>query len=277
MKLYGILHRLADGKLTVMAPRMLKVSIGLGKGKDLHVHIGPTGKWLLTAGGKVTPFDSMDACQAAYQEVAATAPERKAPKKLPYFTFTRPGLNGQEPDFNAIAAHGSMPKEIDVVVGGTLDQIFRPEMQMWSTRELQCKGDGLTGERLMSLAKTDAEKALVKPGEQRFQVKPCFADGCKFSQGDNPACKPHASFFFQLVAYPLAGGTASYDTTGYAGIKALGGVLENLENSIPGEGVDGMVFTMGLRSYTPRKGSGVAYHATLRPAKTLLAESSHRS
>lgn len=258
MKLFGILHSSVDGSLSVRPPKGTRLSIGLGKGKDIHVHIGPTGKWLLTLGSKVTPFDTREQCEEAYAKAAPTAPERKAPKKLPYFTFTHAGANGQEPDFDAIEVHGSMPTALPVVVYGTRDQIFQPEMNMWSTRELTCKGDGLVGHRL---AKTDAEKALPLV-ERRYEVRPCFADGCKFAQGDNPACKPHAALYFQLAKYPT-GIAASYETTGFAGIKAIGGVME--QTIADGEVVEGKAYEMGIRAYVPRKGSGTAYHVTLRP------------
>jgi hypothetical protein len=269
MKLFGILHAV-DGSLAVRQQKQIKVSIGLGKGKDVHVHINPLGKWMLTIGGKVTEFKTREECQEAYTKLAPNAPERKAPKKLPYFTFTRPGQTGQEPDFGAIAAHGPMPKEIDVVVFGELDDIWRPAMQKWGKNELQCYGDGLTGHRLVQLARTAEEKAAVVAGERYFSVKPCFAEGCKISQGDNPECKPHAEFFFQLALYPVVGGSSGYSTTGFEGIKALGGVLETA--SLQGDLKSGMVWTMGLRQYVPRKGSGAAWHATLRDAGRVDAE-----
>jgi len=269
MKLYGVLHNLEDGKLTVRQPKLLKVAIGLGaKCKDVHVHIGPTGDWILTVGGKLTKLANKVTCVEAYRQALASAPERRAPKKLPYFTFTRPGPEGYEPDFDAIEAHGPMPKEIEIALYGTLDEIFRPEYQQWGTRELQCHGDGAKAQRLATLARTPEEKARCVEGQRYFPIEGCCLGGCKAAQGDTPACKPHASFYFQLVNFPVTGGSISYDTTGYAGIKALGSVLENC--IVAGESVDGMLFTMGLKAYVPRKGSGTAYHATLRPVATSV-------
>lgn len=273
MKLFGILHDPATGSLAVRATKMLKVSIGLGKGKDVHVHINPLGKWMLTIGGKVTEFVNQELCQEAYTKLSPNAPERKAPKKLPYFTFTHPGPNGQEPDFGAIAAHGPMPKEIDVIVSGPLDSFWRPAMNKWGKNELQCYGDGMTGNRLITLASTAAEKATAAmqvAGARYFPVSPCFVGGCPKSKGDNPECKPHGEFFFQLAGYPLVGGTAGYSPTGYEGIKALGGVLETADTD--GELVSGMVWTMGLKQYIPRRGSGAAWHATLRSAGVVAAD-----
>lgn len=77
-----------------------------------------------------------------------------------------------------------------------------------------------------------------------------------------PKCKPHGEFFFQLKNYPVTGGSAGYTTTGYVGIKAIGGVLE----SALGDGTvaEGLVMQMGLKQYTPAPGRGAAWHVTLR-------------
>src|SRR4051812_33354262 len=92
-KLYGITHEL-DGTPRTKQVRVLKVGIGVPVGKDVHVYINAENKWVIVTGiynqkreEKVERFDTKDEAWKHYVAARKTAPERKYPRKLGYFTF----------------------------------------------------------------------------------------------------------------------------------------------------------------------------------------------
>src|SRR5579859_173504 len=135
--LFGLTHT-PDGAPIVRESKILKVGIGLPKGRSLHVwmHRTATGDvtWRLTRGFKkdesaakqsTLEFKTRAEVEAAFTKHLPGAPICNYPRKLSYFTFTRPtmmdlGGGGQEeifvPDFEAIECHGATPTEIDVVM-----------------------------------------------------------------------------------------------------------------------------------------------------------------
>lgn len=265
MKLYGILTG-TDGSSLIRATRNVKVSIGLlggpsGATKDIHVFIAPTGEWKVQAGMKTATLKTRAEAEAAYGRALAVAPARKAPRKLPYFTFTRQAADGtQEPDFGAIEAHGAMPTRVPIALfGSTEEDVCTARFQFWTKTSLQCEGDGRDFRRLATLAKTPEEKALIRAGERYFTVRDgcwCFAE-CPFWGKE---CHPHVELRFQLVKYPLVGGSAGYASTSFKTTRTLGGQVTEIFGANPG-GVHGLVVTMEMLPYQVRQGK--AYYVRL--------------
>lgn len=269
MKLYGLLHD-KSGKSSVRPPRSLKVSIGLPVGPDVHVFISPLGKWTVKVAGKTTAYALRREAEAAYAEAAKTAPARKFPSKLPYFTFTEPAADGsQTPEFGAIEACGPIPTQLDIVLSGMADDIFDAAQEMWRRGALLCRGDGIDANRSVSMAATEEEKAYVAahPNARTFPiVDGCRAStrGCPYSVGagnDPPACKPKCDLRFQLAAYPLIGGEASYSSTSHKTIKAIGVVVEKTAEQL-GEPLQ-VECQIYVRQYMAK--TGKAWYVGLRP------------
>ncbi len=87
---------------------------------------------------KIERFDKRDDAVKFYRASLKTAPERKYPQKLPYFTFTKLGAdNIFHPEFNITEAHGSIPTEISIVF--TDDRPLVSQLQMWSASQLQAR------------------------------------------------------------------------------------------------------------------------------------------
>jgi hypothetical protein len=170
--LFGITHT-PEGAPIIRERRVLKVGIGLPKGRGLNVWLHNDKKWYFRMAVKrngrtefetcVNPYVPVPQGQQPQQSFTRKEAERfyrenikKAemvsyPRKLGYFTFTRPVLQDDgtevfEPDFEAIEAHGPSPTEIDIVFLD--DNPFDGAYQMWSTTELRCKGDGVIARRV---------------------------------------------------------------------------------------------------------------------------------
>ena len=143
----GLTHE-EDGTPRVRVPKLLKVGIGLPRGPALNVFIHNDGKWWFRMGkyanGKmafttVAKLDNRQQAESFYHENVGKADVCKYPRKLSFFTFTRPtiteaGTEIFEPDFEAIEASGVMPTEIDVVFMD--NDPFQGAYQMWSQTEL---------------------------------------------------------------------------------------------------------------------------------------------
>jgi hypothetical protein len=272
--LFGLTHN-PDGSLIIRESKILKVGIGQPKGAALSVWTqrDPSGNlaWKLTRGysnddgpNKKTTisFATRGEAEAAFAKALPNAPTCKYPRKLPYFSFTRPAMvDGAEvfvPDFEAIEAHGPTPTEIDVVMLD--DEPFDGAFQMWSSSELRCKGDGVHAMRVVKLATTDEQRALAKLAEDAgLRTYPiengCATCGCPFALAtmrngkEQPAeCKPGADLKFQLAFSLRVGGVAYFHTSGRRSIQQLFSALQRIK-SLTGGRLVGIPLKMVLRPY----------------------------
>jgi hypothetical protein len=269
--LFGITHT-PDGAPIIREPRVLKVGIGIPKGRGLNVWIQPDGTWALRLARKgqdgrpvfkTATAQTRAEAEKLYREHYPNAAMVPYPQKLSYFTFTRPvlqddGVEVFEPDFEAIEAHGPTPREIDIVFLD--DNAFDAAYQMWSTSELQCKGDGVTARRVLSLAANDEEKALAerakKEGDKYFPIiNGCAMDKCSYrdpvikGNKEYPSpCKPGGDLKFQLASNIRVGGTAYFHSTGYRSISQIFSSLERIK-ALTGGRLAGIPLKMVLRPY----------------------------
>ena len=213
-KFFGVTHA-EDGSLTAKVPRVVKVSMGLPKGKDIHVRMAPDNTWIIQVGEKRHTAATKDAAITLYNEQLAKAGERKFPKKISYYTFTQTGASGdQEPAFDLIERFGCMPTDVNIVfLTNATSQIFESCMKMYSKSKLLCYGNGIDALRVNELARTAAERALVIVGEKYFPITGgCSERGCPYSLETQkngkpvaPECKPSGTFRFQVAAAPMLG------------------------------------------------------------------------
>lgn len=259
-KMYGLTHT-PDGKPIVREPRTIKVGIGLLKGKEIHVYMDLSRKWVVQVGKEVKRFDSKLEARKHYRASKPNAPERRYPSRLPYFTFSHMGPDGYfEPDWEIIEAHGPIPTELDVVF--VRDDPFQYSYQLWTATEKKCDGDGINAMRIISMANSAAERKLAEQaaqeGERAFPiVNGCWTRGCPYAQpqGDKPSpCRPHGRLRFQLLNSPVLGGTAEFLTSGFRSIQQIFSCLE-IFRSVSGGGnpdvgyVAGIPLKMVLRPY----------------------------
>lgn len=259
--LYGLTHTL-EGVPIVREVRSVKVGIGLPKGRAMHVWIEEDGQWCIQAGERLTKFGSREEAKAFYDGTKASAPERKYPARLAYFTFTNVSADGLfEPDFEAIEHHGPKPREIDIVF--LREDPFNASYQMWTAAELKCEGDGRDARRVVTMGTVEPEYREVaaeamRNGEKYFEIQSgCRLFNCPYAQGDGnkpPLCKPHGRLTFQLVHSPRLGSTAYFDTTGFRSVSqifsSLQIFLEMSGRGDPEQGhVAGIPFKMVLRPY----------------------------
>lgn len=247
-RLYGITHDTRTGEAIVRVPRFVTVRIGQAAGPDLFVYIDPNqGKWVVKIKNPQTnayvlyPYPSKEQCRAAYADLKPKAPLRKAPTKTSYFTFVRATGDGTyEPDFDAIEAHGSLPRELDIMFVD--DTGWNAAYQMWTSKELKCFGDGLTALRVLSLARTPDQLKLAKDaadaGDRYFPILEghCYEGDCEYAKpmkGPSgrevaPPCKPHGQLKFQLLKMPRLGAIAQFDTTGKRSCGQISSCLHRL-------------------------------------------------
>lgn len=262
--LYGITHSL-DGELIIREPKVLKVGIGLPKGPALNAWMAPDGTWRLTNGYKepdkrTISFATKKECEAAFWRNLPTAKACHYPRKIPFFTFSKPTIqDGKEifvPDFDAIEAHGPAPTEIDIVLLD--DSPFSGAYQMWSSSELRCKGDGVNAMRLVTLATAEekpAADAATAAGEKYFPLEGCWTGGCPYSKEtlkdgkpQPSACKPGGDLKFQLAGNIRVGGTAYFHTTGYRSISSIFSSLHQIQG-LTGGRLRGIPLKMVLRPF----------------------------
>lgn len=256
-RMYGLTHR-PDGSAVVRVPRVVRVGIGVPMGPDLFVYtkqVNGALVWFLQSGKeKGRGFKTRAEAEHAWSELRASAEQRRAPQKLPFFTFTRQGPDGQfEPAWDEIEAHGPVPTEIDVLF--TDDDPLDASYQWWTRADLQCRGDGLNAERLVQLAQSPAEKKVAAEAQARgskyFPITECFTAGCKYARADPPQCKPHGTLRFQLVHSPRLGAVAQFDTTSWRSIGNLFGCLETLR-AVSRRGVAGIPLKLVLQPFLAR-------------------------
>ena len=162
--MFSVTHQ-EDGTPIMRESKLLKVGIGLPRGKALNVWITvQDGKrvWKVVSGyepGKMQTwsFATRQEAEACYNAKIATAPICKYPRKISFFTFSRSVMteDGETfvPDFAAIEANGPTPTEIDIILFD--DNPFTGSFQMWTTTEKKCQGDGINALRVLSMAPPD--------------------------------------------------------------------------------------------------------------------------
>lgn len=260
--MFGITHD-PDGTPIIREPKILKVGIGLPRGPACNVWMAPDNTWKIRVGfkqgeAKVYTFQSRAEAEKFYQDTINQAPVCNYPRKIGFFTFTRPvlvdGAERFEPDFPAIEAHGPTPTEIDIVFLD--DQPFTGSYQMWSSAELKCHGDGINAMRVLSMAtpeQRDLSEAAAAAGERYFPIiGGCWTCGCPYSKepdAKHPSpCKPGGDLKFQLARNIRVGGTAYFHTTGYRSIAQIFSSLFRLK-SLTGDRLVGIPLKMVLRPY----------------------------
>lgn len=272
-KLYGVLHE-PSGRPMVRQVRVLKVGIGVPTGPDVHVWIDQNHQWCVEVGtyvngkrqSQVKRLAQRADAEAFYAQQRKTAPERNAPRKLPYFTFLRTDSQGKfVHDFDTIELHGPVPSEIDIVFLN--EQAFDASFQAWSTSKLLCEGNGIDARRNVEWPQSPDERALAEQARKQNQrffpiLGDCYTAGCRFAIGDKRQCKPHGKLTFQLMNAPTLGGSCQFDTTGFRSIAQLAGSLDQIR-LMTGRG-------------NPEAGSvaGIPLKFVLRPYKVQVGDKS---
>ena len=272
-KLYGVLHE-ASGRPIVRQVRVLKVGIGVPTGPDVHVWIDPNRQWCIEVGSyvngkrqsQVKRLEQRADAEAFYAQQRKTAPDRNAPRKLPYFTFLRTDAQGKfVHDFDTIELHGPTPTETDIVFLN--ENAFDASFQAWSTSKLLCEGNGIDARRNVEWPQAPDERTLSEQARKQNQrffpiVNRCYTAGCRFATGDKRQCKPHGKLTFQLMNAPTLGGSCQFDTTGFRSIAQLAGSLDQIR-LMTGRG-------------SPEAGSvaGIPLKFVLRPYKVQVGDKS---
>ncbi len=266
-QLFGLTHN-TDGSMIVRKSKLLKVGIGIPKGPALNVWTQrqPDGSvvWKLMLGfkegaTKTATLKTRAEAEAKFNEAYSTAPICKYPRKIGYFTFTKPVMVADVerylPDFDAIEAYGPTPTEIDVVFMD--DSPFTGAYQMWSSSELRCKGDGITANRLVTLATADEKATFVTEGEKWFTPEKCWTTGCQYATGEPTLCKPGGDLTFQLASSIRIGGTAFFHTTGFRSISTIFNSLTDIA-LLTGGRLRGLPVKMCLRPFKTNHNGQVA-------------------
>lgn len=283
IKLYNITHSPESDEPIIRIPRSVKVQIGHTKGRAVHAYIDASGKWVVAVGVKKDDtkryrFTKREEAEKFYHGRPATCesitfrdvttpcdpqekhrlpdpvPQRPYPEKLPYFTFTRVGGDGESlvADFDAIEAHGSLPTEIAIMFTGQdpLDGAF----QFWQARGLGCSGDGINASCTVEyprLNPTIAAEAKAG-GFTHYNPGKCFHGGCPLVE--TKECKPHGRMNFQLVNNPRLGSRAELVTTSPKSIAQMFSAITELEAITGRLGVPivGIPLVLTLRSWKTR-------------------------
>lgn len=251
--LYGITHDPETSAAIVRVPRIYKVGIGVpAKGPDIRVFINQADKrWTIQHkpnGSSDYKFDYLGVAtgteeertkarsqaQARFKELYGKCAARRFPEKLPYFTFSRLGPDGNYyPAWEVIEAHGACPTEIDIVFNENTP--FATAYQLWGANKLKCSGDGVDARRSADFPFSQAEQKIAAEAKTRglrtFPVKGCcYVSGCpmarsqgKDSKGEDkrPECVPHGTLQFHLVRAPRLGAVSQFDTTSIRSIQNL--------------------------------------------------------
>lgn len=259
--LYGITHD-QDGNPRITEPNVIKVSIGLAKGKAINIYIDRESNWVIQTGSgqetKRKRLETKDEARREYYSLKPQVPERKYPERLPYFTFSHLVPSGEyEPDFDVIEAHGPLPTEIEIAF--IWDDPFAASYQLWTAAEKKCEGDGRDAFRINSAARTAKEKEFAAQAEQQGEkyfpiLGGCSEYGCQYcksQEGKPPLCRPLGTLKFQLINSPRLGGTAYLHTTGYQSIRQLFSSIQIFKKVAGANGhITGIPLTMTLSPYT---------------------------
>ncbi len=262
-KIFGITYDANTRLPVVRTPRVLKVGIGIPKGKAVHIFMH-NGDWIIRFGvweekdGKkklvmksvyrgnskvkdVVLSNKRADVEAWYNAHKDEAAFSNRPQKIPHFTFTRRSIvevEGKpvevfEPDFEAIEAHGDAPRRIPVVL--TSDSPLMQELAFWSATELKCHGDGILAERVVSMgsAKDDNWKEAKERGDKMFVYSPC-GKACQYLGKD---CKPMSTLNVQLAYAMRLGATAYFTSTGIVSAGQLFSSLTEISEAIHRRGM----------------------------------------
>lgn len=303
--LIGISHD-KNGLPIIRTPRVLKVGIGVPKGRACYVYTYQ-GRWIIRYGvwtqdkklvmetakgadGK-NGFATKEEAQQYYATNKSKFAESNRPQKIPFFTFTKRQVievNGKpqesfEPDFAAIEAHGDTPREIDIVFMG--ENPLYGEYQAWSATELKCHGDGLSALRLIQLGndKWPGWKEASDKKEKYFPVDECFVSGlCPYAQEggkDKLVCKPMTTLSFQLANSIRLGATAYFTTTSIKSASQLFSSLEMIKTiaAMAGSGIANTPMKLVLAPFKTNHNGiaatqyGVSLELRTQDVKTLRA------
>lgn len=246
--LKGITHQI-DGTPIIKEIKTLKISIGVPRGRAVYVYIKDK-RWMIRVGKFTADKLSMVtvngsdgqpgfATRAEVQSWFASNKESIAisnrPQKIPFFTFTKRiirEVKGKpeesfDPDFDAIEAHGEMPREIDIVFMAE-NPLFQ-QYQAWSATELKCSGDGVDAQRLIQLGNKDwpgwVEADAAK--KKTFPVTECWVSGlCPIAEKGE--CKPTSVLTFQLANDIRVGATSYFTTTSIRSAVQLASSLASI-------------------------------------------------
>lgn len=272
----GLTHT-EEGVPIIKAPRTLKVGIGIPKGRAIRVFIHPSGQWYVMKGEQkasglkeaASIFNTRAEAEAFYHAEKESAPEVTYPRRLPYFTFSKPGITAKggevyEPDFDAIEAAGPVPTEIKVVFMS--QDPFDGAYQMWSATELRCKGDGIDAERSVTFEPNNPAAIEAKAeGKRTFPILGgCWTRGCQYANGD---CKVGSSLSFQLARSVRIGGTAFFHTTGFRSTRDIFSSLEEIKTlvqMVTGRSIVGIPMSLKLRPYITKKDGKAATQYAVR-------------
>lgn len=228
-KIFGVTHDANTGAEMLRSTKELKVGIGIPQGPSLHVWLqrkagsapGDAPLWHMTKGfgatAKTAIYKDRAKAEQVFREQFESSPVCSYPRRLAYFTFSRPELVDGKlqyfPDWDAIEAHGETPTKIDILVTERFP--LSGGYAMWSRSELRCKGDGINAMRVVGMAKTPEEKiaaeACAAVGEKYFPImNGCATMGCAYFGKD---CKVGGDFRFQVIGALRIGGCAFLHTT----------------------------------------------------------------
>ena len=293
----GLTHS-REGLPIIIEDKAVKVGIGLPRGKAVDVWVDASGEWNIRQGNAASGKLTFKTVAKVKARAEAEAEFRKAyegadlcgyPRKIPYFTFTRPvmGKDGAEvyvPDWDAMEAysfadpqHPGAPTEIDIVFLSA--EPFSGSFSMWSSSELRCSGDGVDANR--SVQMYDEEKKVPEPmreawksakaaGQRTFVVSEgCWSCECPFSKekdGKPSPCKPSGDLRFQLLRSPKVGGTAFFHTSGYRSIRQLFSAVESIKE-LTGGRIYGIPLKMVVKSHVTNHANqkAIQQNVTLRP------------
>lgn len=274
--LVGITHS-TDMVPIIREPRVLKVGIGVPKGRSSYVYTHQ-GRWIVRYGvynesklvmetakgldGK-NGFATRQECEAWYATNKARFAVSKYPQRIPFFTFTRKttvDVKGKpeesfEPDFAAIEAHGDTPREVEVVFMS--EDPFGGNYQAWSASELKCFGDGITASRVIQMGNESwpGWKEAKEAGEKRFLIDQCWmSEACPYmaeAGKDKLVCKPNVNVAFQLAKSIRLGATAYCSSTGRKSAEQLFSSLFKIRAAAEraGGSIVGVVMKLVLAPY----------------------------
>lgn len=285
--MFGITHeKEEDGtaRSIIREPRLVKVGIGFPKGPAISVWMSQEREWMIRVGYKKDETTTYKVAkrsdaEAGYKKYLKGAPICPYPRKIPFFTFSRPVVQDDgevlfEPEFDAIEAYGPTPNAIGILF---LDnEPFDAAYQMWTSSELKCKGDGVTAMRVVSMGKASsipehqkAAAAAEAAGEKYFPLEnQCWIDGCPYSKSsigqngkETPSpCKPGADLRIQLEKSIRVGGTAYFHTSGIRSAQQIHSALERIKQITQGR-LRGIPLTMRTTPYkTKHNGQTATQH-----------------
>lgn len=231
--LIGITHDINKTPI-IKEVKVLKVGIGVPKGRAVYVYL-KSSRWMIRVGkftndklSMVTVngpdghpgFATRTEAQSWFSSNKEGIAISNRPQKIPFFTFTKRiirEVKGKpeesfEPDFDAIEAHGEMPREIDIVFMAE-NPLFQ-QYQAWSATELKCSGDGVAAQRILEMGndKWPGWKEANAAKQKTFPVTECWVSGlCPIAEKGE--CKPTSVLTFQLANDIRVGATSYFTTT----------------------------------------------------------------